>query len=160
MDIRFERDISQNIGLASWAIWEAVVRFDQEVKAARGLPFPHVFVVLPLVLHRRSAEMIKAKTMTEGSFYRTLTEERGLSAGLQERVQGFANTTLNATNIACAAKLLLLDPDSLFLFPGRKSIPVTASPEAKQVLQAARRIGYWLAITDFPILCNLLRIRF
>lgn len=160
MDIRFERDISQNISLAAWALWATAMRFDKEVHAARGVPIVSMFVVLPLVFHRESAIAIKSKMMTEGSLFRTLTEERGLNAGLQERLQSLSVTTISAINIACAAGILFCDREALTLSPARKTLPVTLNDESKLVLNAAKRVGYWLAVTDISILCNLLKIRF
>ncbi|QDU14015.1 hypothetical protein CA11_18190 [Gimesia maris] len=161
MDIQFEREVSQNLVLASWALWGATSRYDEEVNSERGVPFPQMFLVLPLVFHKKSASIIQAKQMTEGSFYRALTDNRTLIVGLQQRVQNYSDITMKALNLSFASKLLLLDKDSLEIAPGRKSLPAgTQENDVKIIIKASKRIGYWLAITDFSVVCKLLRIRF
>ncbi|MCG8587216.1 MAG: DUF6521 family protein [Pirellulales bacterium] len=160
MDIRFERDVSQNVALASWALWSATLQYDKTLKSERGIPFSQMFIVLPLSLHEPSAAIIKSKTMTEGSFYRALTDDRTLSVGLQQRLQNYSETTLKALNVSFSSKLLLLDRDALEVVPGRKTFPGRATDEIKVISNAAKRVGYWLAVTEFPVLCNLLRIRY
>lgn len=160
MNIDFERNVSQNSVLASWALWSAAVRYDKEVKSEHGIPFNQIFVVLPFALHERSASVIKSKTMTEGSFYRALTDDRSLIVGLQQRLQHHSSTTLRALSVSFASKLLLLDRQALEVAPGRKTLPDTPDQAVKDILSAAKRIGYWLAVTDFAVMCNLLKIRY
>lgn len=161
MDIHFEREVSQNLVLASWALWGAALRYDQELKSERGIPFAHMFIVLPLAFHQQSASIIKNKTMKEGSFYRALADNRTLMVGLQQRVQNYSDITMKALNLSFASKLLLLDKDSLEISPGRKTLP-EGNPEqdVKTIINASKRIGYWLSVTDFSVLCNILRVRF
>lgn len=161
MDIQFEREVSQNLVLASWALWGATLQYDKELKSERGVPFTHIFVVLPLVFHQQSANIIQGKTMTEGSFYRSIAENRTLMVGLQQRLQSYSNITLKALNLSFASKLLLMDEDTFEISPGRKTLPDgTPQQEVNTIIKASKRIGYWLAVTEFSVLCNILRIRF
>jgi hypothetical protein len=165
MEIDFEREISQNALISSWGLWACAVRFHEEVKGSRGIPFPQMFIVLPLLLHQKSAGVIKGKTMVAGSFYRALGEDRTLVVGLQERLQGHAWNTLRALNLSFASELLRLDRDTLQIYPGLRKLPngavVSSLPEdVQQVINAGRRVGYWLAETEFDVICSLLKIRY
>jgi hypothetical protein len=159
VDIAFERDLSRNPALAASALWAAAFRFSEEAGSERGIEFEQMFIVLPIAFHRRSAESVQGKTMTEGSFYRAIAADRTLVVGLQERVQDCFRITLEAMNLAFASRLLVLDPQRLQIYPGRKSFPCGIPKDVKPIMGSAKRVGYWLAVTDFPVLCNLLRIR-
>lgn len=165
MDIDFEREVSQNVAFCSWALWECCHRFDDQVDSARGIPLPQMFLVLPLTLSKRVADTIQTKNMTEGSFFRALTEDRSIMAGLQRRLHGQAVRTRRALNLSFASGLIRLDRDVLEVYPGRKSLPgqpamSSLAEDFKRILFASRRLGYWMATTEFSVICNLLKVRY
>lgn len=166
LDTLFERRVSQNTALGAFAVWQSAVSFTDETKSDRGLPLTHSFLVLPLVFHRASAEVISTKQMTEGSFFRAITEARTISVGLQARVSAMYSQTCSAVNLGLASALLRMDKEGDYqLYPSRKSLPgeqprSTLGEDVSTILKASRRLGYWFAVTDFATLCNLLRVRF
>ncbi|HBN76684.1 MAG TPA: hypothetical protein DD473_12870 [Planctomycetaceae bacterium] len=163
MDIDFEREVSQNAVLGSAALWAATNQYCEDIDTDRGVPIAHLFLVIPLVFHRQSAETIYKLQMTAGSFYRAMTDEKTITVGLQRRLQNHSRNTFEALNLAFASKLLILDQEELEVIPGRKSLPFTYpkhATDAKNIVAAGKRVGNWLAVTEFPVLCKLLRIRF
>lgn len=53
LDVLFEQELVQNIGLGAEAIFEAVAAYYKREKQMKGLPFPMVFLVLPLIFHKK-----------------------------------------------------------------------------------------------------------
>jgi hypothetical protein len=166
VDLRFERRVAQNTAIETWALWSCAVRFDQAVGPERGLELPFCFLVLPMVLHASTAKAISGLQMTEGSFYRALTQNRTIMLGLQSRVRSLADDTLHALNLAFPARLLRLDKaEQISVFPGRKTLPppLTAaqmSEDVTQIIGASRRLGYWFATNELSVVCSLLKVRF
>jgi len=165
MNIDFEREIAHNISLCTWSLWECCRRFNEEVNAARGVPLPQLFLVLPLTLNRDAAETIRTKNMTEGSFFRTLSEDRAIMAGLQRRLHGHAARTRRALNLGFASGVVRFDREAIEVYVGRRSLPgnpamSTLSEDFRRVIGASRRLGYWMAVTEFSVICNLLKVRY
>jgi hypothetical protein len=161
IDVLFEQRVIQNTGLAAEAIWQAVYEAHEGKGRSEGVPFPLVFLVLPLAFHRRTATVLASKAQP-GALYKALGDDRELTVGLQERMQALADRTLHALSIGFQTGLLLLDQDhERQLLPGRKSPPVThVTEEVKVILNAAKRVGQAYAEMSIIQLSTQLNIRF
>jgi hypothetical protein len=166
MDLQFERRVAQNTAIAAWAIWTCAVSFDKEAGPERKLFFPYCFLVLPLSFHQSTARAVSKLQMTEGSFYRALTQNRTIVVGLQSRIRSLSGDTYRALNLSFASGLLRLDKDEpLSVCPGRKTLPsqfpASLMPQdVAEIIATARRLGYWFATNEFSAICDLLRVRF
>lgn len=149
IDVLFEQRIAQNPGLGAEAIWHAVNETYEERNRTEGMPLLLVFLVLPLVFHRRSATALASK-VKPGALYKAVASDREITLGLQERMQALSDRTLQSLSIGFSTGLLLLDRGiEPQLFPGRKTPPVThVTDEVKTILAAAKRIGQ--AIAELP----------
>jgi hypothetical protein len=78
IDVLFEQRIIQNTGLAAEAIWQAVHEA-YELRGRRdGVPFPLVFLVLPLTFHEHTASSLASKTQP-GALYKALAADREIT---------------------------------------------------------------------------------
>lgn len=166
METLFEKYVAENYALAAFALYAASHRFRETTTLYPGLSLEQALLVPAMVFHRKTADAF-AKTMrTDGLFFRVLTENVQLTVGLQDRLQdSFARST-NAIHLGASTKVLHIEkaPEfrvcaSIFNRPGT-TFGKRASKEIKQILQAADRIGYCLATTEFPLVCAALRISF
>jgi len=161
MDVLFEQRVIQNTGLAAEAIWQATLEAYVASGRVEGIPLPLVFLVLPMVFHRRTALVLASKTQP-GALYKALSDDREITIGLQARMQSMADRTLHALSIGFQSGLLQLDEDHRrHLLPGRKTAPVShVTEEVKTIFGAAKRVGHAL-IEMSPIqLAAHLNIRF
>lgn len=151
----------QNTGLAAETIWYAVNEAYQAKGKAEGVPFPIVFLVLPLAFHQRSAIALAKKTQS-GAIFKALAEDREIVVGLQARMQAFSNRTLQGLSIGFHTGLLRIDQDQQRqIIPGKKSPPVAhVTDEVKTILAAAKRIGHAFAEMTPVQLSGHLNIRF
>ena len=161
IDVLFEQRVIQNTGLAAEALWHAVQEAHAAKGRAEGVPLPLAFLVLPLVYHQRTAEILAAKTQS-GALFKALSEDREIIVGLQARMQAMSNRTWQGLSIAFHTGLIQLDQDrDRQLLPGRRSAPVVhSSHEVKTVLNAAKRVGYAFAEMSIVQLSTHLNIRF
>jgi hypothetical protein len=161
IDVLFEQQIVQNPGLGAEALWYAVNTAYQEKYKTEGFPLLLVFIVLPLVFHRRSANALASKTKP-GALYKAIASDREITLGFQERMQALSDRTFQSLSIAFSTDLLLLDyAEEPQLIPGRKTPSVMhATEEVNTLLAAAKRIGQ--AVSEIPKvqISTLLNIRF
>ncbi len=162
MDILFETNLVQNSGLASCAVFEAIAAFCRAKNGESGLPFPFVFLVLPFVFHKRTADDIKTRS-GNGTLFKAIKDDPELIVGLQARMESLYGKTLEALTLALAAKTVELDPETGELFSCRKSLPPKALPNlspGSDILKASKRIGKALAEHSPEEILKLLKVVF
>jgi hypothetical protein len=161
MDVLFEQRVIQNTGLGAEAIWQSVYEAYEAKGRTEGVPFPLVFLVLPLTFHRRTAAVLASKTRP-GAIYKALAEDREIPVGLQERMEALSERTFQSLSIGFSTGLLKLDQDHEHqLIPGRKSPPVNhVTDEVQKILKAAKRVGQTFAELTLVQVANHLGIRF
>ena len=161
IDILFEQKIIQNTGLAAEAIWQAVHEAYETKGRTEGVPFPLVFLVLPLTFHKRTANALASKTQP-GAIYKALADDREIPVGLQGRMQAMSNRSLQALSIGFSTGLLKLDQNhNRQIIPGKKTPPVThVTEDVKIILKAAKRVGQTFAELTIAQLASHLEIKF
>jgi hypothetical protein len=161
IDILFEQWVIQNTGLAAEAIWQAVHENYELNGRSEGVPFPLVFLVLPLTFHKRTATVLASKSQP-GAIYKAIADDREITVGLQARMQALSERTFHALSIGFSTGLLRLDQDpQRQIIPGKKTPPVAhATEDVKIILKAAKRVGQTFSELTIVQLANHLEIKF
>lgn len=164
MDLNFEQTIVHNPALGATALWSFSREYFDTQEQTVGPTLPETVLVLPIVFHHRSARAVHRMKKASG-FAKAMLDEPQLPVGLQRRLEGFSEVSLASLNLATASGLLDLDPDQPWprFVPGTKTLPTGLQPlseDTKQVLNAAKRLGWWLAQEDLRFVCSLLKVRF
>lgn len=163
MDTLFEHHIIQNSALATEALWTCSSACYSETNKAHGLALQSAYLVLPLVFHQSSAKAFASKNRP-GILPKVLAETRGLTIGLQQRMQAMATLTSQALNLGFASGCLLFDAehdDGPEVLPGKRHPNVNhADEDVKMLLFAAKRLGVVFGEVTFAQLCAQLRVRF
>jgi hypothetical protein len=159
-----EYEVIQNTVLGAAAITQAVI----EYQGARheGMPLALVMVVLPMVFHKKTTEVIGGMNKVGGGLRRAIGKDRTLSVGLQERMEKMAELSFAALNIALSCKrclALTLDEDVL-VTPLRRTVPFEdmryGNGDGREILKAAVRVGNWLGSYNMTAICRQLDLRF
>jgi len=154
-----EHDIVQNEALGALAVWSFAAQFFKAKGRTVGVPVPLAMIVLPIVHHHESVESLSTRNF-DGGLFSALNDNRGLFAGLQDRMRAMSNQSLSALNVALAARLLEYDRESCGLTPLRASEPKEVMTEdISRILATAKRLGYWTAQIGGPQLLNILGVR-
>lgn len=161
MDVLFEQRVVQNTGLAAETLWQAVHEAYETNNRIHGVPFPLVFLVLPLTFHQRTAKSLASRTQP-GAIYKALADDREILVGLQARMQALSDRTLQALSIAFQAGLLRMDHEnSRQLIPARRTTPVAhVTEDIKTIMKAAKRVGHAFSEMTFVQICTHLNVRF
>jgi hypothetical protein len=159
MRTSFEYEIVQNPALAAVAIHAATLQCFETTNRQSGVPLPLLMLVAPLVFPRDPREVIRVKVL-DGSFYKTVADDRTLTVGLQQRMESMAQLSFNAVNLCCSANLLEREQDRFVVRPIRLTALRGSNVDSQMVVAAAKRVGHWFATVRFETLCSLLGIRF
>ncbi len=127
---------------------ELIFRSIAEFRRLRELPFPFAlsFVVLPLVLHKRTRDQLPGTAST--AFVGWVAEHGPLLAELPQRALHLAPITREAIMFAMQHELLAVEQGGLI--PGSKPIASRKRPErttddADDARRSAGLIGRWFA---------------
>jgi hypothetical protein len=160
IDVLFEQRVVQNTGLAAEAIWQTVYEAYELRGRTDGVPFPLVFLVLPLTFHQQTASSLASKTQP-GALYKALAANREITVDLQRRMEALSDRTFHALSIAFQTELVSFDPKERQLVPVRRSPPVThVTDEVKVILAAAKRIGQAFGEMSVVQIITALNVRF
>lgn len=161
LDVLFEQELVQNIGLGAEAIFEAVAAYYKHEKQMKGMPFPMVFLVLPLVFHKKTVTAIKSRSGA-GALRKALRADREISIGLQQRMEAMYETTMSACSLALDAGLIQYDFEMVQLLPAR-AFPSQIHHDSDAVLDiraAAKRVGISFSELTLAEISTLLEVVF
>jgi hypothetical protein len=125
------------------------------------MPFTLTFLVLPLVLHRRTREAMPPSVSTAMQVW--IERHQDVKVGLAERVRVLAPFTREAISFCLQNGILRLVEESAALeglsLPRKRQVRPAPTPEIRQCLQKAGLIGRWFALSTPATTYALLGIR-
>ena len=114
-------------------------------EGARGeMPWPVAFLIPPLILHRPTRDALPSNTRTH--FAAWVSRHPLLVAGYPRRAQVLVEPTREALRLAIRAGRLNVANGGIVPAPLRTPPP----GEVRQLLNASRLVGRWLARLDQP----------
>lgn len=164
MEMDFEERILFNAAFGALVLWQFSKSYFDARDQVEGPDLPLLHLVLPLVYHRRSAEILKG-VFFDGGLLRALNRVSDLHANLPKRSEALALCTRNSLNLACASGLLRVEPTATWpgFLPGRKTLPKPLNPAEdshRAILATAKRLGHWMAQEQRRTLWRHLNMRF
>jgi hypothetical protein len=167
MDSQFrslsESALVQNPSLGAYALW----RFGLAYQARQGLQpiVPFAFVVLPLVLHTPTLEIVLATQKASGMalFAGKLGEKRENLMAVHDRARMLRRLTLESIIIGEQTRLLSIDPRHGTMRANAldDGIKIPILPERiKRLSPACEKLGHWFAgVADHQV-ARLLELEF
>ena len=99
--------------------------------------------------------------MKEGSLIKTITENKDIYSGLQERMELSSDLTFKSVYMAVSANILIYDRETTQLIPNRKSEPQIKNYEDYvDIMASSRRIGAWFAKLSVQEITQYFNIKF
>lgn len=162
MDLFYEYKLTQNPVLGATSIGQCVTEYYKTKKEKEGMPLILSMLVLPITFHIKTAKNIAHRNLA-GGFYKALYEDRAIPVGLQKRMEDMALLTFRSINLAINTKKYIRYQDGQII-PERKTFNVDSfgyeEENTKEIISAAKRLGYWFATSKFEQVCELLNVRF
>ena len=152
----------QNPALGSVILWRFVCGYYKHDN--KPVPFPLLFVVLPVVFREDLCAVIKSTQKRKGL---SKVSEKLFNDKKKDNLYSINNTaislrplTLNAFSIGVSAKLFALEKTTALVYPLVQTKMATVSATNKVLLDAAEKLGGWCAELSLLEVCNWLKVRF
>jgi hypothetical protein len=160
MSLTTEVELVQNTGLGAMSLWAFTNEFCGQMKHRRGPQLPLATIVLPMVFHEETLEVIRARHF-EGGLFTALAQNRSIGVELQDRIESMFPQTMSALNLSFASGLLKFDRERGDLHAARRTEPFHPQADStRRIVSAAERLGYWCSTINTARLCSLLNVRF
>lgn len=134
-----------NPAFCGWLVREAAEGYCSVIPA--GLPFPLVFLILPVILHRPTRESLPRSTVT--ALHPWLREHPEARVGLADRASQLAMIAREAVLFLSAHSLIAVTADAALVPSGKmargKAPVLAASEEVKACVSKAKMVGAWFA---------------
>jgi hypothetical protein len=157
-----EFEIVQNPALGAYAIWRFGLGFQSE--EGRPATLPLAFLVLPLVLHRPTLEMINSTRKASGLalFAAKLGEERENLLAVHERALTLRRLTLQSIAMGVGGRLLTLDYVAATVRANtpEPTIRKPVLPERIKGFSGAEKVGYWFSKLGLHQVASTLAVEF
>jgi len=156
-----EYDVVQNHVLGAHILREFVKYYQRYSEDKAGPTLVLIMPVLPLVLNKAATTSISKRHFIEGSLTKTITEDKTLYTGLQDRMEKMANQTFHSLSMAFSLNLLAYDQKTTLVIVVNKASPqMDGAQNYREMLNAARRLGCWFAKLSFEELISVFKINF
>jgi len=142
----------QNPALGSVLIWRSAALYRKCHSTASSMPLPLAFLILPILFHEQTAELVAATRIASG--LNKLTEKfrsaefsrTDLLLSVASRANRMRTVTWEAIRLGLSANLLLIDTGTATLVsltdtPHTAGVPATVRP----LLNNAEKLGAWFA---------------
>ena len=158
-----EIEVIQNPALSAYALWRFGLGYQSEDSRAAILPL--FFLVLPVVLHKPTLEIVTSTQRGSGLalFAAKLGQERENLLAVHERALELRPLSLQSIGMGINQRLLTLDSNAATL---RANTPAAgakkpAIPERiRSFTQAPEKLGYWFSLLSFQQVSSILSVDF
>ncbi len=158
-----ETEIVQNPALGAYALWRFGLGYQSEDGRTPLLPLS--FLVLPLLLHRPTLDVISSTLKPSGLtlFAAKLGKEREKLLAVHERALALRPLTLQSIGLGINQRLLTLDYTTTYIRANtpETSVRKAAVPERIRAFSgAADKVGFWFAQLSFQQIASILAVEF
>jgi Family of unknown function (DUF6521) len=155
----------QNPALGAGLLWRYVCGYVASHPARDPVPFPLLFVVLPVVLHEQTETFVQNTQRASGlrafvaKFGKAENSKQDLLLAIHDRMLTLRTLTLESFRLALAARLLHLDAASVI--PLSETQAVAGIPtDVRRLLRSAEKIGSWCGLLTTHEVATTLKVRF
>jgi len=152
----------QNPSIGAAILWRFVCGYyDKEQKP---VPFPLLFLVLPIIFKQDLCDVIKSTQKKSGL---SKVSEKLFGSRRNDQLYYILNSahqqkqiSLSSINIGISAKLIVIDTKSALVYPLTQSSKTRLSQTTKNLLDAAEKLGLWCSELTIHEISTLLKVRF
>jgi hypothetical protein len=142
----------QNPALAAMLLWRCASGYSATSDRSEPIPLPLLFLVLPILLHQETAELVASTLKPSGlrkfveKFQLAAQSKTDLLLAIGPRAQVMRNLTAEALGIAVLCRVLAFEENSARAFSLSETPPVAGIPHSvRPLLNGAEKLGAWFA---------------
>ena len=152
----------QNPAIGATILWRFICGYYS--KESKAVPFPLLFIVLPIIFREDLCTVIKSTQKGKGL---SKVSEKLFKEKKNDDLYTINNSaislrplTLKAYNVGASAKLFAMDITTATFFPLTQVKKGAVSASAKKLLDAAEKLGVWCSELSMLEICEWLKVRF
>ncbi len=156
----------QNPALGAGLVWRFVCGYVAVHPTRNPVPLPLVFLILPILLHRKTAEFVERTNKASGlrvcaaKFGAAKECKQDLLLAINHRMLELKGLSTESLRMALATRLVYLETDAT-LIPLSKTKAGSGIPdEIKTMLNNAEKLGAWCALLTLHEIAMTLKVRF
>jgi hypothetical protein len=156
----------QNPALGAGLIWRFACGYIESHPTREPVPLPLAFVVLPIVLHQRSEELVSGTQKASGlrafaaKFGNSDNSMQDVLMAVHGRMLALKSLSRESLRIALATRLLLLETKGT-LIPLSQTGAVAGIPDdVRHLMKSAEKIGHWCGLLTIHEIATTLKVRF
>lgn len=157
----------QNPALGAALLWRFTCGFVKDHRHQDPVPFPLIFLVLPILLHEGTESFVKTTQKRSGlrafaaKFGESKASKQDLLLAIHERMTTLKRLTIDSLRLALATRLLHLDSTSGSLIPLSRTQATAGMPDdTRQLMRDAEKIGTWCSELSIHEVATILKLRF
>ena len=150
----------QNPALGAGLIWRFACGYCPPDSATDGVPFPLMFVVLPLLLNEDTQSEISSTRAGIYKFEEKYKDKYDLLYSIQGRAGAMRDLSMRSLSIGIATGLLTLVPENGDVWPNNVSAPRSAIQTVSDMLKSAEKLGGWARDVSLFELARTLHLEF
>jgi hypothetical protein len=156
----------QNPALGAGLLWRFACGYVESHATRDSVPLPLVFIVLPIVLHERSQELV-ARTQTPSGL-RAFTAKFGNSdnsmqdvlLAIHGRMLAIKSLTCESLRVALATRLLCLEPTGTLIALSQTNAVAGIPEDVRRLMKSAEKLGRWCGLLTIHEVATTLKVRF
>ena len=162
-----ETRIVQNSALGAVLLWRFTSGYERENKVKGPPPIPLLFIVLPIMFHQDTAEIIISTRRSSGlrafvnKFASSKSSKNDLILAINDRAIIMRNLSMRSLRLALASNLISIDIERGLAIPLTSTAPKAGVARSiRSMLQSAERLGYWCSQLSLYEVSAILKVRF
>ena len=156
----------QNPALGAVLIWRFVCGYVYAHPTRNPIPLPLVFLVLPTILHRRTAEFVERTNKSSGlrvcaaKFGAAKHCKQDLLLAINHRMLVLKELSIESLRMALVTRLVHLETDATLIPLSKTKASSGTLEEIKTMMNSAEKLGAWCAPLTMHEIAMTLKVRF
>ncbi len=156
----------QNSALGAVLIWRYTAGWTKHNKENAHPTLPLLFLVLPILFHRDTWEILKSTQRQTGlhgfaeKFSKSNSRKSDVLMGVQSRAVSWRKLTWECVQLGVRARLLSLSKSNATVIPLTTTTPGDVPPSIRPLLSNAEKLGQWCANLSMFEVATILKVQF
>ena len=153
----------QNPAIGAAILWRFICGYYKNDAKNEQVPFPLLFLVLPVIFRQDLREVIQGTQKNSGLqkvSEKLFADKRAdLFSSIQTAADQYKEITLSSIRIAITKKLIFVDTKTALVMPTQtKTAKIPRSSD--ELLKQAEKLGKWCSVLTLHEISKLLKVRF
>jgi len=156
----------QNAALGAGLLWRFACGYVKSHATRDPVPLPLAFIVLPIVFHERSQELVARTQPASGlrafaaKFGNSENSMQDVLLAIHGRMLALRSLTRESLRIALATRLLRLETGGTLIALSQTSAVAGIPEDVRRLMKSAEKLGHWCGLLTIHEVAATLKVRF